>query len=124
MPSPDPNDLWQWLLALMAFLGAVKFILDLWRDHFRQNPPLHLAYASRKEQESLAAEVRDHKRHTEARFLEMASASSAARDKIYTSIRAMEQAVAGLTASNQHTASNLGRVEMKLDRLIEKARHE
>jgi hypothetical protein len=59
-------------------------------------------------------------KETDARFKEAALASSASRDKMYGSIRTLEQSSAALIQANEDQASHLARLDEKIDKMPER----
>jgi hypothetical protein len=77
-------------------------------------------YATKYEHDQLADKVDCNCRATEDRFKEMALASSASRDKLYSSINALREETAEQRASLKHIQASLARQEVKLDNMSER----
>jgi len=121
--DPGATEYYQYFVITAAVLVALKHLLDLWKSHLRAPepvPPLHKEYASRENlaelDSRLDAFVTEFERHDE----ENRRASSASREKIYESIRALERGVSALQKESELLTQRLHHLDAKLDRLIER----
>jgi hypothetical protein len=121
--DPDAVQYYQYFVITAALLVTAKTTLDLWKAHLRQPdpvPPLHKEYAARDDLRALAirldALVTDH----DLLNAEHLRASSASREKIYESIRALERGVAAVQKETELLTQRLHHLDAKLDRLVER----
>ncbi|HTB63802.1 MAG TPA: hypothetical protein VK737_09455 [Opitutales bacterium] len=122
--DPGATEYYQYFVITAAVLVALKHALDLWKSHLRAPdpvPPLHKEYASRENladvDARLDALVADFERKADENF----RSSSASREKIYESIRALERGVAAWQKETELLTQRLHHLDAKLDRLIERA---
>ena len=121
--DPGPVEYYQYFVITAAVLVAFKHALDLWKAHLRPPepvPPLHKEYASRENLTSLDARLDALTADLEIRSGENLRASSASREKIYESIRALERGVAAMQKETELLTQRLHHLDAKLDRLIER----
>jgi hypothetical protein len=121
--NPGPVEYYQYFVITAAVLVAFKHALDLWKAHLRAPepvPPLHKEYASRENLASLDARLDALAADLEVRSGENLRASSASREKIYESIRALERGVAAVQKETELLTQRLHHLDAKLDRLIER----
>jgi len=86
----------------------------------RANPPLHQQFASHDDVADLEADIRKLEVDFNARDAANAKTSHESREKIYNSIRSLEQSVSALKKENELFNQRLHQMDQKLDRLIER----
>lgn len=94
----------------MVALGKRGFPQPLMTDQVK-------VYATRKDHDDLAAKVDRNHRDTEARFRQMAEASSISRDKLYTKLNHLAEELSAQRKSEEITQAVLNRLDQKIDRL-------
>jgi len=124
--DPGPTEYYQYFVITAAVLVTIKYTLDLW-SHLRQPepvPPLYKEYASRENLAALEARLDNLTADLDRNLSENQRASSASREKIYESIRALERGVAALQKETELLTQRLHHLDAKLDRLIERPARE
>jgi hypothetical protein len=110
-----------WLGCLAAVMLMLKLGLDIWKDHFRTPdpvPPLHDRYATKREHQELAGRVDSHIHRTDERFAHMSDSGSKSREKIYESLRKLEQNTARLEERTESQNSRMVNMDAKIDRIL------
>jgi hypothetical protein len=121
--DPGAVQYYQYFVITAAILVALKSALDLWKKHLRPPepvPPLHKEYASRENLVDLEHRFDALAADLDRTATENYRASSASREKIYESIRALERGVAALQKETELLTQRLHHLDAKLDRLIER----
>jgi phage-related minor tail protein len=122
--DPDAVQYYQYFVITAAVLVTAKTTLDLWKSHLRQPdpvPPLHKEYAARDDLRALGARLDALAADHDLANAEFHRASSASREKIYESIRALERGVAAVQKETELLTQRLHHLDAKLDRLIERS---
>lgn len=118
-PANPPAGILGWLQCLAWVVGIAGGCLWIW-TMLRREPPLHREFASHADVESLERDIQQLEAYFEARGATNAKTSHESREKIYNSIRALEQSVAALRKENELFNQRLSHMDAKLDRLIER----
>ena len=121
--DPDALQYYQYFVITAALLVTAKTALDLWKSHLRQPdpiPPLHKEYAARDDLRALSARLDTTLADHDLLNAEHLRASSASREKIYESIRALERGVAAVQKETELLTQRLHHLDAKLDRLVER----
>ena len=124
--DPGPTEYYQYFVITAAVLVTVKTLLDLWKALRPPEPvpPLHKEYVSRESFSALEGRLNSLAVEFDHHAADNARASSASREKIYESIRALERGVAGLQKESELLTQRLHHLDAKLDRLIERPSRE
>ncbi len=121
--EPEAVQYYQYFVITAALLVTAKTVLDLWKSHLRAPepmPPLHKEYAAREDLRTLEARLTALASEHDHRSAEHSRQSSASRDKIYESIRALERGIAAMQKETELLTQRLHHLDAKLDRLIER----
>jgi hypothetical protein len=121
--DPDATQYYQYFVITAAVLVTVKSTLDLWKAHLRAPdpvPPLHKEYAARDDLRALWTRLDTLAADHDLTNAEQIRLSSASREKIYESIRALERGVAAVQKETELLTQRLHHLDAKLDRLIER----
>lgn len=123
MPDFDP-------VNLAAMIGSIGALIWLYNQIMvatgKRGTPQPLmtdrvkVWASREDHEKLANKVDRNHEATETRFKEMALASSASRDKLYTKLNSLAEEMASQRKSDELTQAMLQRLDTKIDKLNER----
>lgn len=118
MEQVSPQFIWALVVVVLAVIPASYYLLKI----FRREPPLHREFASVETVASLGhkidevdSEVKKVRKDVDDKFKESALANSLSRDKVYSSIRSLEQAVSALQEENrgQHDILKECRMDIK-----------
>jgi hypothetical protein len=121
--EPDAVQYYQYFVITAALLVTAKTLLDLWKSHLRTPepiPPLHKEYAARDDLRTLETRLTSLAAEHDHRSAEHSRLSSASREKIYESIRALERGIAAMQKETELLTQRLHHLDAKLDRLIER----
>lgn len=119
---PDPNHFASigWLIVgLAGVLTILKLVLDLWKDHFKPNPPHHLTYLTIAEHKEVIEEMTGRIEGAVQKIEQFSSANYEARKRMHKKINLFANAFSYLAG----TLARDGRVHdsAHLKTLIDKA---
>lgn len=116
---PDPNSFQAvgWVVIVLAgLMGIFKLGLDIWKDHFRADPPLHTTYLTRIDFDSHKAERKEDVTAIKKLISDLSTAieedrksQKAERKSVYGRLNAQENALYYMAGKeeahgNSHTA--------------------
>ena len=114
LPDPSSPAALGWLI--LVFAGALVVInqaLAIHR-HFRADPPAHATYATKADLAKLETDL-------DARLAGLSKASAESREKIYTGLTDIRDAIARLETQGSDQTRQLARLDVKLDHVAERA---